>query len=412
MRYLKLYESFDKISKLYNIIKKLENYLKNSIAIPDIKKVFTSQGFIAETVDTLIKYVKWISVPNPKYPNVYKWIKLGEVNMDDIIWLFDKIEECKIIIRDIEETKKEDIKSWKGHGGRTDKKILKYLRFLLELKLNYSVPNDESISDLIKDIKAFSQIETTLRRRGFLIKNADKKWKFIFDGIPNLDDAIELDINADKDIEEYSIRESSVKKVLELLKYLYENYRDGNYLPSNYEKKFGVANEIHNIIQQMGLLKNISSEVKKIAFYQYMGEEPTIELARTIFEKAKDSFLNLDKAVGEKHISNYNDFLNENEEQKIVLDSICYAENSKYDYRWVLKVNTENPLKSVLKVEQLLSEWRGTPGQWYVGTLLGVDGFGGNGRMSDKISIDFGQNWSVAGLIEALEEVKKILNLK
>jgi len=112
-----------------------------------------------------------------------------------------------------------------------------------------------------------------------------------------------------------------------------------------------------------------------------------------------------------KHISNYNDFLNENETQKIVLDSICYAENSKYDYRWVLKVNTENPLKSVLKVEQLLSEWRGTPGQWYVGTLLGKEGFGGNGRMSDEISIDFGQNWSVAGLIEALEEVEKILNL-
>ena len=304
---MKKYESVDeiydtkinKMMKLYNILKKLETYLKYPTVIPDINKVFTSQGLPLETVSTLIKYVKWISIPNIKYPNVYKWSKFGEVDKIETLWLLDMVDECKMIMIDIEETKKEDIKNWKGHKGRTDKKILKYLRFLLELKLNYTTPNDEPIINLIKDIKTFSQIETTLKKRGIIIKNADNKYQFIFKSIPTLDDAIKLDEDADKDIEGYDIRKSSVNKVFEVLKYLYENYKEGDHLSSNFEKKFGVANEIRNIIQEMGLLKNISNDVKKKAFYKYIGEEPTMELARIIFEKTKESFLNLDKVVGE-----------------------------------------------------------------------------------------------------------------
>jgi hypothetical protein len=115
-----------------------------------------------------------------------------------------------------------------------------------------------------------------------------------------------------------------------------------------------------------------------------------------------------------KHISNYNDFLNENETilSTIVLDSPCVSENPKYKYRWVLKINV-NPLKSVLKVEQQFTsgEWSGTPGQWFVGTLLNKDGFGGDSRVYDTISIHFGQNWNVSGLVDALKEVENILNL-
>lgn len=112
-----------------------------------------------------------------------------------------------------------------------------------------------------------------------------------------------------------------------------------------------------------------------------------------------------------KHLSDYNNFINEDAHQIIILESPCYSNNSKYKYRWVVKVNKDDVLKSIMFVQQLHDDWGGTPGQWYVGTLLNKEGFYGNNSLVDTISIDAGQHWEVFGLQKALEEVQKVLNI-
>ena len=81
--------------------------------------------------------------------------------------------------------------------------------------------------------------------------------------------------------------------------------------------------------------------------------------------------------------------------------------NINHSYRFVLEINETDKLKSVLKIEQcfpITFEWVGTPGHWYIKTLL-------ENPIGDKIMIDAGQNWYVTGLTAALKEVKQILNI-
>lgn len=121
-----------------------------------------------------------------------------------------------------------------------------------------------------------------------------------------------------------------------------------------------------------------------------------------------------------KHLSGFQNFLNESTKEYMILDSPCVCPDSKFDYRWVVEVNKENPLKSVMMVQIYHTtknsnadedKWSGTPGQWYVGTLLNKEGFYGNDRLHDYILIDAGQHWGVQGLVEALEEVKTKLDI-
>lgn len=123
-----------------------------------------------------------------------------------------------------------------------------------------------------------------------------------------------------------------------------------------------------------------------------------------------------------KHLSDFNNFLNEDVQTPdiMILDSPCVCPNSKFEYRWIVKLSKEDPLKSVMKVEIYHTTknsnaeedaWSGTPGQWYVGTLLNKEGYMGNDRLHDAISIDAGQNWYVLGLVDALEEVKQRLDI-
>lgn len=97
-----------------------------------------------------------------------------------------------------------------------------------------------------------------------------------------------------------------------------------------------------------------------------------------------------------KHLSGFQNFLNESTKEHIILDSPCICPNSKFDYRWVVEVNKDNPLKSVMKVQIFHTtknsntdkdEWSG-------------------------ILIDAGQHWGVEGLSDALEEVKTKLNIE
>jgi hypothetical protein len=49
---------------------------------------------------------------------------------------------------------------------------------------------------------------------------------------------------------------------------------------------------------------------------------------------------------------------------------------------------------------------KGTAGawSWYLETLMGVGAFS-NGGPSDELSLDFGQNWSVTGMLEVYKEI-------
>lgn len=124
-----------------------------------------------------------------------------------------------------------------------------------------------------------------------------------------------------------------------------------------------------------------------------------------------------------KHLSDFKNFnINEDVETPniMILDSPCICPNSKFEYRWVVKLSKEDPLKSVMMVQIYHTtknsntdkdKWSGTPGQWYVGTLLNKEGYYGNSQLHDYILIDAGQNWGVKGLSDALEEVKTKLHI-
>lgn len=77
------------------------------------------------------------------------------------------------------------------------------------------------------------------------------------------------------------------------------------------------------------------------------------------------------------------------------------GKDSSKNYRAVMRYTAhDTPGKLVVVVQEYfpsLDEWRNTPGQWYLSTLLE------GGKIRDSISIDAGQRWQVdSGLSEAL----------
>ena len=72
--------------------------------------------------------------------------------------------------------------------------------------------------------------------------------------------------------------------------------------------------------------------------------------------------------------------------------------SSSFDGNWVLHLiydfNKDNT-------------WQGTPGSWYLDTLLGYDGFGD--RVGDMLYIDYGAKWFVTGMVPVLKEAEEIV---
>ena len=99
--------------------------------------------------------------------------------------------------------------------------------------------------------------------------------------------------------------------------------------------------------------------------------------------------------------------------ERTILTSPAIAEKSdNNEYRFVLKVNEENKLKSSLHIERNFrkqGEWDGVPSGWYIKSLMNHNIL--TGKRSDQIFIDGGQNWYVTGLRNAMDEAMEILGL-
>ena len=81
---------------------------------------------------------------------------------------------------------------------------------------------------------------------------------------------------------------------------------------------------------------------------------------------------------------------------KAILTRNLDDKNSSFDGAWVLKI---------IRDFDNNNDWSGTPGSWFLDTLLGFDGFGT--RSEDKVYIDFGMNWYVTGMFKVLKEAEE-----
>ena len=84
-----------------------------------------------------------------------------------------------------------------------------------------------------------------------------------------------------------------------------------------------------------------------------------------------------------------------------ILNSPITCPDGKYPYRAVVEPSNYFEGEMTLKVQQKLNgEWRMTPGQWGVNTLLE--------RPSNSIAIDFGLGWTVNGVYRAALEAQEL----
>ncbi len=97
--------------------------------------------------------------------------------------------------------------------------------------------------------------------------------------------------------------------------------------------------------------------------------------------------------------------------EKTILNSPALAsEGDGNEYRFVLKINGEDKLKSTLHIERNFKKqgaWDGVPSGWYISSLLEHNTL--TDKRSDQIFIDGGQNWYVTGLRDAIKEVLGII---
>jgi len=94
----------------------------------------------------------------------------------------------------------------------------------------------------------------------------------------------------------------------------------------------------------------------------------------------------------------------------IVLDTEPKDPNGKYPYKAILERNHEYKGFDgawILKIiQEINGELRLTPGQWYLDTLLGYDGYGSE-RKSDLVYIDHGAKWGVSNMLAVLKEAEE-----
>ena len=75
--------------------------------------------------------------------------------------------------------------------------------------------------------------------------------------------------------------------------------------------------------------------------------------------------------------------------------------NSDIEYRAIFKKKEKG---DVIAIEMKIDgEWSRTPGQWFVSTLM-------KDPVGDKLYIDYGANWWVTGMLEALANVPEDYN--
>jgi hypothetical protein len=101
----------------------------------------------------------------------------------------------------------------------------------------------------------------------------------------------------------------------------------------------------------------------------------------------------------------------------IVLENEPSDPRNKYQYKAILVRKHSDSEKSyergfdgawILKIVGIYDNGPDiTPGQWYLDTLLGYDGYG-SGKISDFIYIDAGQHWGVGNMIAVLKEAEEI----
>lgn len=92
-------------------------------------------------------------------------------------------------------------------------------------------------------------------------------------------------------------------------------------------------------------------------------------------------------------------------ETTVTLQAPIIGDKPEKIYAAVLDINREEPFKSILRIEEKYNgQWIKTPGQWYLGTLMGIDGFYGSALGSDTIALDAGQGWYVTGIKQAVNQ--------
>jgi uncharacterized protein YukE len=71
---------------------------------------------------------------------------------------------------------------------------------------------------------------------------------------------------------------------------------------------------------------------------------------------------------------------------------------TNFDGAWVLKI---------IRDFNKDGDWDGTPGSWFLDTLLGYDGF--SRKSEDRVYIDFDSKWYVVGMVPVLKEAEDIV---
>ena len=280
----KLFEKKESdIDNLYSAIKRLE-YMYDEPKSLRLDKFCESSNLPPKTEETLRDYVKWIIIPNLKTPYVYQWVKKNKLTRKDAVTLIEKIEECQQILRDIEINKKRD------DYNVTEESVSKILNLLLYLKLNYSEPNEKTPDRMGVAAQAF----TSLRKRGNLIKVSDDKYQFIWDGIPDLDDAFEWRKIHHLDMQPKDINQKVVDKIFDLLKILYLNYNekefpDGRILRSKIFSDFQISQQLGSTLKDMKYLVHIKT-IGKNSYYKYSKDIPTIEDAIEVYKNQNSGF--------------------------------------------------------------------------------------------------------------------------
>ena len=81
---------------------------------------------------------------------------------------------------------------------------------------------------------------------------------------------------------------------------------------------------------------------------------------------------------------------------KAILSRNLGEKSSSFDGAWVLRI---------IRDFENNDDWSGTPGSWFLDTLLGYDNFGS--RSEDRVYIDYGNDWFVTGMAPVLKEAEE-----
>jgi len=146
----------------------------------------------------------------------------------------------------------------------------------------------------------------------------------------------------------------------------------------------------------------------------FLKEKMINEQAPTHFERGGDPLRRMDIGMG-KYL--YGENFYDNKKNVTYLRNRPEDPRGNFPYRAVLYQDPQYKDQWVLRIEQYFYNentsdegWRGTPGSWFLSTLLGEDkvGLRHGQRIGGFILIDAGQNWGVGNMTKVLEEAEII----